>query len=194
MRKKPNQNIKDSNISARIVIVSGSPGTGKTTISRILAENATYDRAVHLHTDDFYQYIRKGYIDPWLNGSGDQNETMIESVAASAKRFAAGGYEVFVDGVIGPWFITPWLEIAKSGVDVRYIILRPDEQTTVSRVTNRQQNDYFPLNNDVVKNLWRSLSDLGIYESHVVDTTAKTVDESVTIIQRMLLDDNFRII
>lgn len=32
---------------------------------------------------------------------------MIEAVAASAERFSAGGYEVFVDGTIGPWFLEP---------------------------------------------------------------------------------------
>jgi hypothetical protein len=119
-------------IPARIVLISGSPGTGKTSISRILAETSDYACAVHIHTDDFYQYIRKGYVSPWLNGAGDQNETVIESVVVSAKRFSAGGYEVFVDGVIGPWFLEPWIDIAKEGVDVRYIVLRPSEQETVS--------------------------------------------------------------
>lgn len=179
---------------SRIVVISGATGTGKTSISRIQTENSTYDRAVHIHTDDFYQYIRKGYISPWLNGTGEQNETVIESVAASAKRFSAGGYEVFVDGVIGPWFLKPWIQISEEGVDVRYIILRPSEQTTVLRATNREQREIFPLNDEVVKTLWRSLTDLGKYESNVVDTTAQTVDESVAFIQKMLLEENFRIV
>jgi cytidylate kinase len=181
-------------MSARIVVISGAPGTGKTSVSRILAENSTYDRAVHIHTDDFYQYIRKGYITPWLDGSGDQNNTMIEAAAASAKRFSAGGYEVFVDGVIGPWFLKPWIQISEEGIDVRYIVLRPSEQTTVLRVNNREQNEYFPLSDEVVKNLWRSFTDLGKYESHVLDTTAQTVDESAAHIQKMLLEENFRLV
>lgn len=181
-------------MSARIVVVSGATGTGKTSISRILAENSTYDRAAHIHTDDFYQYIRKGYSAPWLNGSGDQNETVIESVAASAKKLSEGGYEVFVDGVIGPWFLKPWIEVAEDGVDVRYIVLRPNEEITVSRATNREQRACFPLTHEDVKTLWRSLSDLGKYESHAIDTTAQTVDESVMLIQKLLLGDAFRVL
>jgi len=180
-------------MTARIVIISGATGTGKTSISRILAENSTYDKAVHIHTDDFYEYIRKGYIAPWLNGSGDQNETMIESVAASARSFSAGGYEVYVDGVIGPWFLEPWRKIAEEGVDVRYIVLRPDEKATILRAANREQRDYFPLNSEIVKNVWLSLSDLGIYESNAIDTTNQTVDESITLIQKMLLEGACRI-
>lgn len=179
---------------SRIVIVSGAPGSGKTSVSRILSENSACERAVHMHTDDFYQYIRKGYISPWLDGSGDQNETVIKAVAASAKRFYRGGYEVFVDGVVGPWFLKPWVQMAEDGVDVHYVILRPSEEATVFRVLNREQNEYFPLNPEVVKALRQSLTGLGKYEPHVVDTTDQTVEESAALIQKMLLEDHFRIV
>ncbi|MCL1857622.1 MAG: zeta toxin family protein [Oscillospiraceae bacterium] len=194
-------------MSARIVILSGSPGTGKTTVSRILAENSAYKKAVHIELDDFWQYIRKGYIAPWLNDSGGQNETVVEAVAASAKIYAKNGYEVFVSGAIGPWFIKPWLKIAKKGVDVRFVVLRPDKKTAVERVIKRQwqdaaydsiedfrqESDYFPLTYEVIKDLWDSFNDFGIYEPHVVDTTGQTVGESVAILQKMLAEDAFRI-
>lgn len=63
--------------AARIVMISGACGTGKSSIARVLAEKSTYDCVVHLHTDDFYQHIRKGYIAPWLDDSGGQNETVV---------------------------------------------------------------------------------------------------------------------
>ena len=181
-------------MSKRIVIISGSPGTGKTSISQILAENSVYDRAVNIRVDDFWQYICKGYIHPWLSNSGDQNETVVESVAESAKRFSKDGYDVFVDGAIRPWFLKPWIRMAKNGFDVRYILLRPNEDTTVIRATIRQQNEYFPLNVKIIKDLWDSFNNLGKYESHVVDTTGQTLEESAAIIQKMLFENNFRII
>jgi len=180
-------------MSARIIIISGSPGAGKTTIARILAENSIFEKAVHIELDDFWQYIRKGYIHPWEDNSGDQNETVVEAVAASAKRYSEGGYEVFVAGTIGPWFIDPWIKIAKNNVDVRYVVLRPNEETTVSRVAGRTQRDSFPLNIEIVKNLWSSFADLGIYESHTVDTTSQTIEESAAVIQKMLAENAFRI-
>ena len=52
----------EESMAARIVIVSRACGTGKTSIARLLAKNSTYAHAIHIHTDDFYQYVRKGYM------------------------------------------------------------------------------------------------------------------------------------
>lgn len=180
-------------MSARVILISGVPGSGKTSVSRVLAKTSAADLTVHMHTDDFYEYICKGYISPWLDGSGDQNETMVEAVAAGAERFCAGGYEVYVDGMIGPWFLDPWIQIAQQGVDVRYVFLRPSEAETVSRATTREQREYFPLNAEVVQELWQSIADLGAYESYAVDTTGQSVEESAALLQKMLRDGKFRL-
>ena len=175
----------------RIIIISGSPGAGKTTVTQKLVENSEHEKVVNIHLDDFWQFIRKGYIHPWLDGSGEQNETVIESVTASAEKFAAGGYEVFVEGAIGTWFIEPWLNLAKKGIDVRYIMLRPDKETIVSRVINREQNKFFPLTAEVAKNLWEDFGVLDIYESHVINNSSQTIDETAAYIQGMLDEGKF---
>jgi len=178
----------------RICVISGSPGTGKTTIARMLADNSENEKAAHIELDDFWEYIRKGYILPWENGSGDQNETIIDAVALSAEKFAQNGYDVYVSGVIGPWFVGPWLETAQNGVDVRYIVLRPSEETAVLRATGREHKDFFPLNAQIVKDVWRNFTDLGAYESNVIDTTGQAVAESTKLISNMINEGCFRII
>ena len=162
----------------KIIIISGATGTGKTSTAGILTENAPSRLAVHLHTDDFYQYIKRGYIAPWLEEAGDQNETVAEVIAASARSYAEGGYEVYVDGVIGPWFLKPWQNMAGEGIDVRYIVLRPGEQVTVQRAAEREQRACFPL-------------DLGEFEAHAVDTSLQTVQESAECIAERLRAGEF---
>ncbi len=44
----------------RIIIITGSPGTGKSTVSSIAAKESRLERSVHMHTDDFYHYLAKG--------------------------------------------------------------------------------------------------------------------------------------
>ncbi len=179
---------------AKIVMISGACGTGKSSVSRILSESSTCSLTVHMHTDDFYQYIRKGYTAPWLDESGDQNETVIEAAASSAAKFLEGGYEVYVDGVIGPWFLAPWTELARAGADIRYIVLRPDEQTTVSRAMTRPQRECFPLEIDTIKHMWHFFDGLGVYESNTVDTTGQTPAESAALIRRLLDEGAFRLL
>ena len=57
----------------RIVIVAGAPGTGKSTVSAIIAEESDMEKSVYMHTDDFYHYLRKGAIPPHLPESNEQN-------------------------------------------------------------------------------------------------------------------------
>lgn len=68
-----------------------------------------------MHTDDFYHALSKGAIPPHLPESNGQNLVVIQAFLAAALRFARGGYDVIVDGIVGPWFIGPWMDAARAG-------------------------------------------------------------------------------
>ena len=91
-----------------IIILSGPPGSGKTTVGRILAETAEKPTA-HLVTDSFYVAIKKGFVPPFLPAAARQNEVVIGVVVESMLGYAQGEYDVVVDGIIGPWSLTPFL-------------------------------------------------------------------------------------
>ena len=86
----------------RIIVITGSPGTGKTTTASIVAKESNMDKSVHMHTDDFFHYLSKGAIPPHLPESNEQNLVVIEAFLEAAKRYARGGYDVIVDGIVGP--------------------------------------------------------------------------------------------
>ena len=46
----------------RIIIITGSPGTGKTTAAIKIAQESSLSKSVHMHTDDFYHYLSKGAV------------------------------------------------------------------------------------------------------------------------------------
>ena len=46
----------------RIIVITGSPGTGKTTTASAIAKESDLEKSVHMHTDDFYHYLSKGAI------------------------------------------------------------------------------------------------------------------------------------
>ena len=172
-----------------ILIVSGPPGAGKSTVARRLAE--TWDGlAVHVPTDAFYSAILSGYVAPWLAESDAQNITVNEAVAAAAAAYAAGGYAVLLDGVVGPWFIEPYRQAARgAGADLAYVVLRPDRRTAVARARDREE---MPLI-DYPAGLFERFDKLGLFEAHAVDTTGLDVGAVVDLARSGLADHRFRL-
>ena len=175
----------------RLAVV-GRWGAGKSTIARRLSEGSPAARAVHLHTDDFYAYVRKGFILPWLPESRDQNVVIMNALAASAAVYAEGGFEVVVDGIVGPWFFDPWLTVARDhSLDMRYVVLLPDEATTVARATSRGKGaltDPGP-----VRFMWKQFADLGKWAANTIDTTGQSAEDSLEVIRAGLERGDFRL-
>lgn len=173
-------------MQGRIVIITGCPGTGKTTLAAQLARHSTRAKSVHMHTDDFYHYLSKGYVPPYLPESNEQNGIVIDALLAAAKRFCDGGYDVIVDGIIGPWFIDPWLEAARAGTEIHYLVLRAAEEETLRRAVAREKLGR-EANIAVVKAMWPQFACLGDYEAHAVDTTDRTPEQTLSLLQDILL-------
>ena len=152
----------------RIIVITGAPGTGKTTTASVVAKESDLEKSVHMHTDDFYHYLSKGAIPPHLPESNEQNLIVIEAFLEAAKRYARGGYDVIVDGIVGPWFLEPWLNIVQEHYEVHYIVLRASKEETMKRAIERSKLDR-ETNIELVETMWNQFSNLGIYELNVID-------------------------
>jgi predicted kinase len=174
---------------APILIVSGPPGAGKTTVARRVAETSTTP-AVHLHTDDFFSAIKSGFIAPWLPDSAAQNATISRVIAAAAIAYAQGGYTACIDGVVGPWFLDIYRESASaSGVTLDYLVLRATRDTVVARARDREHGPlpHYP------PNIFEGFADLGPLEPHALDTTWMSVDAVVEAVRAGAASGRFRL-
>ena len=123
---------------ARLLVVTGPPGAGKSTVARVLADR--FDPSVLVEGDAFFGFLARGAIAPWLPESNRQNETVTEAAAAAAGRFAVD-YTAVYDGVIGPWFVETFAR-ASGLAALDYVILLPSEERCVERVRTRIDHEF----------------------------------------------------
>jgi adenylate kinase family enzyme len=119
---------------ADLIVVTGPPGAGKTTVAQALS--SLFEPSALVAGDQFFAFIDQGYIAPWIAAAHRQNEIVIGAAAAAAGRLATGGYTVIYDGVIGPWFLETF-GAATGLASLHYAILLPPEELCLERVRSR---------------------------------------------------------
>jgi chloramphenicol 3-O-phosphotransferase len=179
--------VSTTHLSGHVLIVTGPPGAGKTTAASAITSNAT-SPAVHLHADDFWHFIKSGFVQPFLPGSHAQNVVVLEALSNATRAYAAGGYLVVVDGIVGPWFLAPFRKLASP---LHYIVLRPSLETTLTRV--RSRNGAAPLASGTIALLHRQFSKLDGLEHNVIDTTTQSQAETQAAILAAAGGGRFRL-
>jgi hypothetical protein len=148
---------------ADLIVVTGPPGAGKTSAARALS--AMFTRSVLVSGDDFFGFVDQGYVAPWTVEAHEQNDTVMGAAAAAAGRFAAGGFAVVYDGVVGPWFLDAF--IAGTGLDwLHYVMLLPPEAICLERVHSRVGHGFADL--EATRHMYRQFADAGISARHVL--------------------------
>ena len=122
-----------------LLVVTGPPGAGKSTVARIVAH--AFEPSVLVEGDAFFAFVTRGAIEPWLPESHEQNDVVVRAAAAAAGRFAAGGYTTVYDGVLGPWFLPTFADATGLG-SLHYALLMPSVESCMSRVATRRDHGF----------------------------------------------------
>lgn len=122
-----------------LLIVTGPPGAGKSTVARALASR--FSPSALIEGDAFFAFVATGAIAPWLPESHDQNEVVTRAAAVASGQFVSGGYVTVYDGVVGPWFL-PTFAAAAGLRSLHYVILLPSVERCVERVSTRDGHGF----------------------------------------------------
>jgi hypothetical protein len=151
---------------ADLLVVSGPPGSGKSTVAGLIA--ARWEPSLLVEGDAFFGFLRGG-IDPWLPESDDQNRAVVEAAGAAAGRFASGGAATVFEGVLGPWFLADF--VAASSLDaVDYAVLLPSLPVCQERVAARREHAFGDI--EVTAHLHGEFAAAAVDGRHVVDLVA----------------------
>ena len=152
-----------------IIVVSGAPGVGKSTVSRLVA--AAFDRSIHLPTDDLMAWIVRGWVDPNLPEAEAQNQAIGAALAVSAMSFADDGYTTVVDGYLFPEGVDGLaVACAARGLSCHYVVLTADLDTCWARARTRGEGRW-PLEFPSFAAVHARFATLELDERHVVEAT-----------------------
>lgn len=178
-------------MSGEVIILTGPPAAGKTTVAELLAVDARVP-TVHLATDLFYRSIRTGFVLPFLPEAQRQNEVVVDAIVGTVATFALGGYDVVVDGIVGPWFLPPFRARAEQAdLVLSYVVLRPDLETTLSRAKERVGDELKDV--EAITGLHGAFTHLGELEDHVLDTGDLDAVRTAAEVRRVLDSGRYRL-
>lgn len=135
-----------------MIVVSGPPGSGKSTVAEILAD--MYDPGALVVGDAFFGFLRRGVIDPWLPEADAQNQSVLAAAAAACGQLAEHCTVVY-DGVLWPPYLPGFVKLV--GRPIHYAVLLPPLEVCLDRVRTRLGHPFS--DRSAAAAMWHSFDD-----------------------------------
>ena len=180
---------------ATLLLLTGSPGCGKTTVAPLVADR--HQPSVCLDLDWFFATLRRGAVEPWREEAHAQNRVVLRAAAEAAAAFAAGGYFTVAEGILYPFMLDLFVTACEShAISMHYAVLRAPITVVQQRVQDRRIEPPHAgalADAAVVDDLWTQFESHGVEERHRVDSGERGPAEVAEEIDRRLGAGDFRV-
>lgn len=175
-----------SNMQGTIILLTGTPGAGKTTVAEGLS--ATFSRSAHVSVDFFRKQIKAGYASPhhWNEEVERQYSLARKNAALTARNIALQGFTVIIDDIIRHKWVEEWKHNL-AGLDLRFVLLLPPVEVALHRNRTRE---IWTVDEAIITSLHRLLGEENTVERgwFVIDNSQLTIHETVQAIKKLLLE------
>lgn len=158
-----------------LYIITGPAGSGKSTISKRLAESL--DRSVLIEGDDIYHHVVGGYVSPWK--SGNHLSTFWNVCIKMIETYLSDGFDIVFNYIVN----LKDLEILKTtfnNYNINFVVLLANETVLLERDSQR------PLDCQMKERcitLLNSFKNANYDPNNILDTSYLSIDETFDIIK-----------
>jgi hypothetical protein len=160
----------------QLLLLTGSPGCGKTTVAPLVADQAALSACLDL--DWFFAKLRSGSREPWRTEAHEQNRVVLAAAAAAVATFTAGGYFTVADGILFPFMLDLFVAACRPlGVELNYAVLRAPLPVVLSRVQSRTGEPPHRgalADASVVESLWHTFEENILDDRHSIDAGGRS--------------------
>jgi len=165
---------------AKLYIITGPAGVGKSTISKKIAE--LKNKSALIEGDEIYHQVVGGYVSPWKDGNHLEIfwKICIDTIAS----YLENGYDVVFNYIVGLYNLE-MLKKAFEKYDIKFVVLMVDEETLLKRDKER------PLDCQMGERcivLLNSFKNKGYKSENILYTSDISIDQIVEVI---LNEDRF---
>lgn len=162
-------------------LITGIPGAGKSTVSRLLA--GRFERGVHIEGDRLQEWIVSGAVWPGQEPREEQARQIrlnVRNQCLLARSFAEAGFVPVIDYVMSSRSRVDEYREHLAGLDIRLVVLAPGREVALQRDRDRSEK--------TVAEQWvwlegefaRELRDMGLW----IDSSGLTAEQTVDVVLR----------
>ncbi len=175
-----------------IVLIAGSPASGKSTVARTLAASAP--AGLHIPVDDLRTMVVGGVVHPGPAWGADlirQLELARQTAGQMAQRYHAAGFLTVIDDFWDPHSRLQEYAGLEAAAPVLRVLLQPAVEVVLARNHARQSPAEFRDQMDdgirmIYADLAAQAAGLLAQRWHVLDTSRDTVADSVSRVRALL--------